>query len=661
MTSDALKQTVEVPSHPVLERVLWEDRPPNLTVDAGDVLRLVFDRPVTLRRTRTSSVPEVRVPEDLRLVSQTDRLDDGLVPSRFEPGEAPEEILVVLGTRPRLTIDGSLQSPKGRLALRPPSALAINGTRIFPALRIVATRGGWGAISVRAVDIEFAEEKRRWRPVEGEFPWPGHRTDHTVTPLPHGRALIVGGRAIDTDIATAQVLIFDPAALDRGEDLEPEEEINVRNPFQLAADRLPQPASEHTATLLAGPDTIVGTDDDLVVVIGGRDEDQVLGTITVFAIGEYGDPYIPKPPDTPGPALPALELELHVPRWEHTSVAVGPLRVLVDGGRTRGPSGLVGCAELLTFKVHEGGGVTLAVRTTFRSIPRIQHTLSPLPSIPTDKRERYVLAYGGYGQYRLQSAFLAHRDRTLGQILSEVFDADLPSDDDLPSDVYFTDDDFGTVLVSPVLFDLDDPERSVVLKYNFSFPLLRRGHVAVPIGGKEMETTILIAGGTSTHLEQVSRNKQRGWEIDGELIRRLSQNLPITPEGYEAGNAVLFHFDHVEPRRSRFSIVAHPAPDSQMIERLHQAHAVVPGMGVLLLGGEQPEADGQKGLRICDIFLEELRVWLPMAPFLTQPRSGHEAYVVGKDGIPTVFIIGGKPHSAAGDLTFPAVEELRLR
>ena len=34
-----------------------------------------------------------------------------------------------------------------------------------------------------------------------------------------------------------------------------------------------------------------GTEDDLVVVIGGRDEDQVLNTITVFAIGEDGDPY----------------------------------------------------------------------------------------------------------------------------------------------------------------------------------------------------------------------------------------------------------------------------------------------------------------------------------------------------------------------------------
>ena len=52
-----------------------------------------------------------------------------------------------------------------------------------------------------------------------------------------------------------------------------------------------------------------------------------------------------------------------------------------------------------------------------------------------------------------------------------------------------------------------------------------------------------------------------------------------------------------------------------------------------------------------------------MAPFLTQPRSGHKAYVAGKDGIPTVFIIGGQPHSStSGEATpFPAVEELRLR
>ena len=202
------------PSLPVLTAALWEDRSPpggNLVVDRGDWIRLIFDRPVDVAERGA----RVRSPQDVLLSKANDRLDDGVVHSILAKESAPNEVGIVLGSRPVLTPSGILGrgAEIERFRYAAPSGIALNGTPIIPLPSIRDARGGPGAISLEEVDIGYAPGfPLPTRQETQEFPPPGNRIHHAVVPVSGGRALVVGGESVAGREALDQVLIHDAAA-----------------------------------------------------------------------------------------------------------------------------------------------------------------------------------------------------------------------------------------------------------------------------------------------------------------------------------------------------------------------------------------------------------------------------------------------------------------
>ena len=630
---DGAEQWVDlqlVPSLPVLKRAIWSDRSPpggNMVVDRGDCIRLIFDRAVMLRA-RDAEDLRVRCPQDILLSKDNDRLDDGNAYAVFESGSDDREVLLVLGSRPVLTISGNLGSPSGfdRSSLSTPSGLALCGTRILPMPKITDRRGGPGAISLGEVDIEYEEgfplpRSRR----KDHLPAPGNRIFHTLTPIVGARAIVAGGATAEEREALDQILVYDPFSerLDKGE------------PFAMVG-KLPHPAYFHTCVSLPGRDGLLRTLDDIILLAGGTDGTRSLEDLTLLRPREDG-----------GVDVTPLETGLRIPRAEHAAVALPGNRVLIDGGKSGGwggPSGLVGCAELITL-VFEGGRIQVGEHVLFRSLPRMRHTLTLLSPSVTD--EVYVLAYGGYGQPRQKRS---QEEISFGQLVEGA----------IPANLFFPTDE-GAVLASPVLLNATAPTASITrIPMEFNLSLLRWGHAAVPLGSDDGQrsaaegaSTVLIAGGTVWHLLGGLDRSWRQWDITA------IENLSSLPRGHEATNALLFRFDPSEPSRSRMEIIPHPSPNPEKaLERVCFSTVSVPGQGVFLLGGEQP-GEGRP-LTTAEIFLRDGERLADLAVRLTAGRSRHQAYLVATSEGRSIFLIGGLP--AAEDRTaFAAVEEIRLK
>ncbi len=380
--------------HPWLERAVWDDRPAagsstgNLVVDQGDWIRLTFSREVRLAGPGApSAVPpelkgaggkeggeapgaearvEARVPFDLLLTKAEDQLDDGKVRSYFRQGDHPREIVIVLGSNPRLTIAGRHRPTRrgGERERGPfwPSGLAVNGTPVLPLEKIVARRGGLGAVSSGlppsasetregerggSVDIEFPEEYPSFeKETEERFPLPGHRTLPTITPIAGGRAIVAGGRS-PGDKAIGQVLLYDPEATHQLEllgempssrekeekDRKQAEDKEAAGGWRLAAgDKKPPPGRYlHTATLFPGQDGLLGTSDDFVVIAGGTDGERSLGSLVAVRLL---DPTSPEPF-----SIELLPTGLRVPREYHSAAFIPPDMLYLEGGRYTAPSG----------------------------------------------------------------------------------------------------------------------------------------------------------------------------------------------------------------------------------------------------------------------------------------------------------------------------------
>jgi hypothetical protein len=628
------------PSLPVLERAIWEDRAPpggNLIVDQGDRIRLIFDRPVKLNVASPDSA-RVRSRQDVILSKTNDRLDDGVLHSTFEEGESDNEINIVLGSRPVLTIGGSLPAaPEAieRFRVATPSGLALNGTRVLPLAKITHRRGGPGALSLREIDIEYPAAFPFPRPRAAEsFPPPGHRIFHTVTPVWESAALVAGGSAAQGRQALDQVLLYDPSFSKGGK----------RAPFTLPG-KLPHPVYFHTATLLAGPDEAFGTPDDVVLIGGGTDGIRSLADLTLLCPKENGEVEI----------LP-LEPGLRAPRAEHAAAAVGPNRVLFDGGKSSGlggPSGLVGCAELvgLTF---EGGKARLAEHQVFRTLARRLHTLTLLP--PSIQGNVYALAYGGHGRGAPTRQGVSVRP----DVPMNLSQFGQPIDGSIPGDVYFTDD--GAVLVSPILIDLARPAASLVsLPLRFSFSLLRMGHAAVPLdpvagaSGPAVSNNVILIGGTPRH-------PIHGFDSGPSLWEMPLEALPFLPQSHDGANAILFKFDELEPSKSRFEVVLHPSPDpAQALAKVFFSAVTVPGLGVVLTGGQQPGVESRDipCLGSAEVFLGGEERLAELAARLAQGRARHQAYLVDRPDKRSIFLLGGitSPEERA---SFSDVEEIPL-
>lgn len=629
-----LEQVVDLQirqSLPVLERVVWVDYGDsggNLVVDQGDFLRLIFDRPVRLILPAGGTL-RVRCPQDIILSKTTDRLDDGRVQARLEPGDSPKEVRLVLGSRPLLTVAGRLgESGQGIERFQPgsPSGLALNGTPVLPMAKITDRRQGPGAISLKEVDVEYEKGFPLPRRAAGSgFPPPGNRLFHSLNAVVGSRAIIAGGAMADGWQAIDQVLIFDPFR-DRE---------SGEGPFTIVPGRLPHPVYNHTATSLPGPDGLVDTEDDVILVVGGTDGSSARGELTLLRLQNDG-----------GVDVVPLATRLRVPRTEHAALALPGNRVLVDGGQSYGtesPAGLVGCAEIIEI-AFERNSVRIASHVSFRSIARKAHTLSVLP--PTSLGKSLVLAYGGYGQALKQYA----DPLLLGHSIGEG----------TPRDCFFPTEN-GSVLVSPVLLDLSAPVVSFLpLDYDFSFSLLRWGHTALSVEPGIGERTdppgaVLLLGGTLRYSEGRSRFGPALWEMPLSV-------LPDMPQGPEAANALLFRFDPEDPSRSRFEILPHPSADpGRAPERVAFAAVKVPSLGVLLTGGE-PYGDSGKteGHSSIEVLLEESGNLAKLAVRMRTGRSGHRAHYVGGGGdTRLVFLIGGIP--GGKDTTdFAQVEEIPL-
>lgn len=618
------------PDYPVLQRVIWEDKKRsgrNLVVDEEDLLRLLFDRPVRLADGATNVEPE-----DFRLANETDRLDDFRSPSRFEPSGEPREIRIVLGSSPLLTIAGEPMATDDSQRPIPsaPSSLAVNGTSIFPVAKIVSTDGGWGAISTHYVDIEFDSDVPRPQPlVDTEFSTARQRIFHTVTPIFEERAVVVGGYDVQQRVALDEIVVFDPAALDR------------RASLELQDVRLPAPAYEHTATRLAGLDGELGTEDDLVVVIGGTSGDRQPPPRQLTVIHSRN-------------ANGSVEVKtltdgrLAVPRRRHQSIATGPLELLVDGGESLSEleSGYVGCAELFEFEITNGS-VRVKNHLLFRTLPRAALSLTLLPPVDIGRTRpvRYVLAYGGLGyfsfdQNECRSEHIPPLKDKRVENLGEIF-LDGP-----PADSFSTEE--AAVLASPLLYNLDDPIESLELAYEGRpKALVRSAHAAFLLPAGDTPTRhpmVLIAGGTSRHPK--GDGGPCYWEV-----RRIF-------EGDEATDAVLFHFNPLDPLQSTFEVVRHP---SLAVERTRFGAIHVRGLGVIFTGGgEQVRTETpSRLLHSADIFLTANQTWRPLAIALTSARAGHVAFVPRR-GVPTIYLIGGHP-SDEDKTPFHPVQAIPLR
>lgn len=596
-------------SLPALQRIVWVDSPRgagNLTVDEGDWLRLIFDRPVTLAEGVAGAV--VSSPADVILSKANDRLDDGERPARFAGGERPDEVLIVLGSRPLLEIGGEFVAESRtveRFLPSAPSGLAVAGTAVLPFARITDFRGGAGSVSEHELDIEFPE----LFPLPRQHATGGFRERmlHTVTPL-GWMALIAGGRRIGgLQEPLNEVFLFDPFRARSG-----------KPPFRPAADRLPALVFEHTATALPGKDGIVGTQDDLVIIIGGENDQESTAKMAAIRLRRSGA--------VEDVEVIALAEELWVPRSRHAAVAVSSNEILVDGGFRRRTGQLVETAELLRF-FEEDGTVRVERRRVFRTLARMHHTLTLLPE--TTNGDTLVLAYGGFGRDRL-------RFRYPGVGFGRSVDRSEANTALFP---HF----HGSVLISPFLINVRRPTRSISnLSYDFSFSLLRRHHAATPlleagahtVPGLSRSTTVLIVGGTSAH-------PIFGYDADFKLWEMPF--LVDFPQGHETADAVLVHFDPEHPAKTRLEILPHPAPDpDQLPERVFFSATSVPGYGVVLAGGESAEKVSEKQrLPSIEVLLGNPVRLNRLAGSLRRPVARHQGYFVEHGDIRSVFLLGG--------------------
>lgn len=647
---DEVLQTVDLqPRRPVplLEAAVWEDASPpggNGVVDEGDRLRLVFDQPVEI-------APEARgrpvdVPTDVLLSRDSlDRLDDGSDSQRratWDDGSNSREVDIVLGSRPILKVEGSLPGDPARIdrfGTDAPSGIALAGTDIRPLPWIVSPRGGDGAASRLEVDIEFADDDLQVVPrPEDTLPPPGNRWGHTVTPLLSTYAVIVGGRDSEKGQALDDVLLYHArhAVFDAA-------------PFVRA--RLPRPVYDHTATLLGGATPAVGDFERYVVVAGGTDGRRPGAELTVIRITSSGGKMVAQP-------LPST---LHVPRYRHRAVAVGPDTLLIDGGRTHDADGrpvLTGCAELLTFELVDGAAgrePRVARHVLLRSLAREAHSLTLLAG--RSENAPWVLSYGGFGRN-------LHRDplapgRSIGDVLTNEGEEDERLEYSLSR---------SSVLVSPILINLNQPEASLRLPTPSDvLPYLRRLHVGVGLAADgdlpgRASAEALIVGGTLAHpVRGYEGNLHELWEIP-------TRSLPVLrrrPESQDAAGAVRIQFDAEFPRDTRLEVILHHAPDPGRAPlRIHASATQVPGLGWLIVGGEIPSTpddalEDSECLSTVDLYLPDEARLVPWARELSVPRARHRAWLSDGGDRRSLLLIGGRTTPQAVE-EFTDIEEMPL-
>ncbi|MGE4602851.1 MAG: hypothetical protein AAEJ65_08100 [Planctomycetota bacterium] len=342
----------------------WIDSDQSSTVNQEDLLLLRWDQPVQLSdRTRAR---KLEISKSLvRLTVEGDRLGSASSPAHFLDGPPSRETRILLGSAPQLTVDGVHDPSRSRFE-GSPSGIAIGATTILPTDTLVTLQGA-GVASPNVIDIEGDCHPWQVLPLPAGIP---ALEGHTLTLLPSGQVLVAGGRLSRPGgryRVVADAWILDP----QGDHL---------GPIPMHA-----PRRGHTATLLPGEDGILDTEDDFVLLMGGRDGSHARHDSEVFLFSSITKEFIP------------VETESEpTPRFEHTSHQIGDGNsLLLVGGRL--DDRLNGVIEHLEVHVTKSDEGFVAVATTSPlgqlRFPRHQHA----SILFQDSEQPLLLIYGGYG------------------------------------------------------------------------------------------------------------------------------------------------------------------------------------------------------------------------------------------------------------------------
>ena len=647
---DGIQQTIDLQKRiviPRLERAIWIDANPqggNAVIDRGDRIRLVFDQKVKLADELTDYTP--RVPQDIVLSKDQDRLGSETTQAELVPAESgnEHELDIILGSSPILEIAGRIADDGARVDRTgpdAPSGLAINGTRLLPMKRIKALNGGPGVYSEKEVDIELPQASvSAARDTGDSFGGVGPRMEHTLTRFQDRFAVVAGGRTLAGEKPIDEVLLYNPRRTDP-----------ALPAFELIG-KLPRPSWQHTSTLLPGADRQEGTEDDLVVFCGGTNGEEIFSDIiVVFLSRETGNLQLRRLPTT-----------LKVPRAEHAAVAIGSQAILVDGGRTlpgeNSSERFTGSAELVRFE-REGDELRVVEGRLFRSLARVRHTLDLL--VADNKGQTWVLSYGGYGRNRYIDPWvpiLKTPDRPL-----DPFGEKLTGKE--PEALF--DPGRGSILSSPILINLDHPRDSITsLSIRPEYGLVRAGHLSAGLGGLNTEgipaadSVVLLSGSLLHPIHGLDGDIVASWELPRQNPLEKITDPRRAPDGHEALNGIIFTFDPTEPQRSTIDTIRHPAPEPSRLATREKADlCVIPGLGVVLSGGEPPGGMNEPRLlhSSMEIYLGEkagMGQLKKIASRLPSARSRHRTYLVQEEGNCRLLLIGGS-HSGKAD-----IEELVL-
>ncbi|MGE3165688.1 MAG: hypothetical protein AB7O52_12330 [Planctomycetota bacterium] len=444
--SPVVDLALSVPTPGLLLRADWVDRDRNHAVTEGDDLELTFDRPVRIADS-VKLAGAVAPPSLLRLPIRSDRLDDGTRPTRLRAADEEAAVWLTLGSHPRLTILGDFDH---RLINQPdaPSGLAVQGTRIRANFAI-EDRFGVGVASHEFVDLGTAEPCEPFIRSGTIGPRPRQIELHTVTGLPDGQLILIGGLVED----------------ERG--LNPSDELWVHDGdgSWLGPVSLKQARYGHTANYFYGADGVAQTADDFILVAGGFDGHKALRDLEVVL------------PYAPGGVLvlPVYDgdyVQHLTPRFFHTAHGYLDRLVLVGGQ----------ISQELNARVEE---VVIRVSwSTEQEEPQVSAKAQKLGTLQyarefhdscllVSQGEYFVFLYGGWGTSNL---------RGLDQV-------ELPPQLVNPTD---------SILGQPELFSLHEQTSTILARRASSGdpPTPRRGHRLVNLTPQAEAPEFLLVGGT---------------------------------------------------------------------------------------------------------------------------------------------------------------------
>ena len=287
------------------------------------------------------------------------------MPARWIASQASLESSLILGASPVLTIDGKVDPSRFRYE-GSSSGIALGATSILPSQKLKTARGA-GVASPWVIDIEGECDPWKSANLPPQLP---ALEGASLTALSGGKFLLAGGRTLGPTRSSrvlAEAWIIDTRGQHSG-------------PIPMN-----HPRKGHSASILPGPDTLPGTEDDIIVLIGGWDGTQVRNDAEVLI---------------PGSTLPRfLPLEISgnlTPRFEHNAhVIASATEIVLVGGRLEGElNGIIEVLALNTPVVTEADSVPAqAYQVGELAYPRHQHA----SILFEDSEDPLLFVYGGYG------------------------------------------------------------------------------------------------------------------------------------------------------------------------------------------------------------------------------------------------------------------------